>query len=254
MEVLDKKIHRFLTIEPTFSGDGSGDGSGYGFSSGDGSGHGDGSGSGSGYGSGSGHGDGSGSGSGDGDGSGDGSGYGHGSGSGSGYGSSTGSGDGSGYGDGLKSFNNQPIHIIDSLQTIITNVKGNFAQGFILQSDLTLKPTFIAKHGNYFAHGDSVKQAWEDVQFKVFEDQPLEDRIEEFINNYSYITDEVQASELSKWHRLLTGSCTSGREIFIRDKEIDVDKDVFTVKQFIELTKNSYNGSAIKQLEKRYEK
>ena len=110
-----------------------------------------------------------GSGYGSGDGSGDGSGYGSGDGYGygSGYGSGDVSGDGSGYGDGIKSINGNSIYVVDNIPTIITNVKGNIAEGFILQSDLSLTPCFIAKENNQFSHGNTLHEAFESLREKL---------------------------------------------------------------------------------------
>ena len=238
---MEDKIKQFLN-----TGYGSGDGSGYGDGYGDGSG--DGSGYGYGYGDGDGSGDGSGYGSGDGSGYGDG--YGDGSGDGSGYG--YGSGDGSGYGDGdgsgVKSVNGNTIYIVDNIPTIITNVKGNIAKGFIFQSDLSLTPCFIVKGNNQFSHGSTLHEAFESLQEKLYDDSTEEERIDKFKENFSDFSKKYSAKELFVWHHILTGSCKAGRESFCRDKGIDVDNDKFTVYEFIELTRNSYGGEVIRKL------
>ena len=230
------------------SGDGSGDG--YGYGDGDGSGYGNGSGSGYGSGDGSGYGYGYGSGSGDGSGYGYGSGYGDGSGDGSGYGY----GYGSGYGDGnIKSFNNQKVYIIDSIFTIIDCVKGNFANGKILNADLTTKPCYIAKKENVFAHGNTLKEAVKAVEAKWIDIQPIEQKIANFKEKYQSLKSIAKASDLFNWHHILTGSCEMGRRQFCYEHNIDVTKDKFTISQFIELTINSYNGQIIQQLKENYE-
>ena len=215
-----------------------------------GSGSGYGSGDGSGYGSGDGSGYGSGYGSGDGDGSGDG--YGDGSGYGSGYGSGDGDGSGDGYGDGygsgVKSVNGNTIYIVDNIPTIITNVKGNIAKGFIFQSDLSLTPCFIVKGNNQFSHGSTLHEAFESLQEKLYDDSTEEERIDKFKENFSDFSKKYSAKELFVWHHILTGSCKAGRESFCRDKGIDVDNDKFTVYEFIELTRNSYGGEVIRKL------
>ena len=218
---MEDRIKQFLNI-----GYGYGDGSGYG--SGDGSGYGDGSGSGSG------DGDGSGSGSGDGDG--------YGSGYGSGY------GDGYGDGDGVKSINGNPIYVVDNIPTIITNVKGNIAKGFILHSDLSLTPCFIVKENNQFSHGNTLHEAFESLQEKLYDDSTEEERILKFKEHFSDFSKKYSAKDLFIWHHVLTGSCKAGREAFCKDKGIDVNNDRFTVYEFIELTKNSYMGEIIKKL------
>ena len=210
---MEDKIKQFLN---TGSGYGSGSGSGYGSGSGDGYGYGDGSG----YG--------------------DGDGYGSGSGSGYGY--------GSGYGDGVKSVNGNTIYIVDNIPTIITNVKGNIAKGFIFQSDLSLTPCFIVKGNNQFSHGSTLHEAFESLQEKLYDDSTEEERIDKFKENFSDFSKKYSAKELFVWHHILTGSCKAGRESFCRDKGIDVDNDKFTVYEFIELTRNSYGGEVIRKL------
>ena len=153
-------IDIFLKIEKkTGSGDGYGSGSGAGY--------------GSSFGNGSGYGDVSGSGDGDGSGSGYGSGYGPGYGSGYGYSYGDGDGSGSGYGDGIVEYNHQKVYKIDGVSTIIDSVHGNYANGKILRDDLTVRECFIAKCGNFFAHGETIKQALSDASEKYNENKPL---------------------------------------------------------------------------------
>ena len=230
-------IKEFLNI-------GSGYGSGYGSGSGDGYG----SGSGDGYGSGYGDGDGSGYGSGDGSGDGYGDGYGDGSGSGSGYGSGDGSGYGSGSGSGVKTFCGKRVYLIDDVQTIIQSVRGNVAKGYILQRDLTLTPCCVVKENDKFAHGETLHEAFEALQEKLYDNSTEEERILKFREHFTDFSKKYPARELFVWHHVLTGSCKAGREAFCRDKGIDVDKDEFTVYEFIGITKDSYGGDTVKKL------
>ena len=237
-----EKIKEFLKINK-------GSGSGYGYGSGSGSGSGDGSGDG--YGLGSGLGSGSGDGSGLGDGSGDGSGSGSGSGDGSGLGSGSGYGYGSGLGDrdgDISIYNNQKVYQIDGISTIIAKVKGNIAYGFILQSDFTLTKCFIVKENNQFAHGAALRDAFESLQEKIYNNFSIEERIVKFKEVFTDFAKKYPAQMFYSWHNVLTGSCKMGRLSFIRDKEININKDQFTVYEFIELTKNHYNGNNIKAL------
>ena len=232
-KVMEDRIKQFLNI---VYGSGYGDGDGYGYGDGDG------------YGYGSGYGDGYGSGSGDGDGSGSGYGYGDGDGSGYGDGYGYGSGYGDGYGSGVKSINGNSIYVVDNIPTIITNVKGNIAKGFILQSDLSLTPCFLVKGNNQFSHGNTLHEAFESLQEKLYDDSTEEERILKFKEHFSDFSKKYSAKDLFIWHHVLTGSCKAGREAFCTDKGIDVDNDRFTVYEFIELTKNSYGGDIIRRL------
>ena len=240
---MEDRIKQFLNIGCGYGyGDGYGYGSGCGYGYGDGSG--DGCGSGCGDGCGYGYGDGDGCGSGCGYGYGDGCGYGYGSGCGYGYGD----GCGYGYGSGVKSINGNPIYVVDNIPTIITNVKGNIAKGFILHSDLSLTPCFIVKENNQFSHGNTLHEAFESLQEKLYDDSTEEERILKFKEHFSDFSKKYSAKDLFIWHHVLTGSCKAGREAFCMDKGIDVDNDRFTVYEFIELTKNSYGGDIIRRL------
>ena len=185
-------------------------------------------------------------------------GYGSGSGSGSGYGSGSGSGSGysSGYdygsGYGIKSLNNYDIYIVDGVPTIITALFDNYAKGFILGNDFTLKPCYIAKNGDIFAHGKTLREAVAAMQDKLFEDMPEEERIAAFIECHDY--DGVyNNTNLYDWHHRLTGSCEMGRQQFVKDHGIDLDGKM-SIKEFIRLTKNAYGGEIIRKLEKEYKK
>lgn len=199
------------------SGDGSGLGSGYGYSSGDG----------------------------------DGSGYGYSSGDGDsdGYGYSSG-GYGYGSGDGIKSFNGKFVYMIDEIQTIISNIKGNLARGFILNSDLTLSPCYICKNERYFAHGETLKEARRALQEKILENMDTDEAIERFLSTFKK-EKKYPAKDFYEWHHYLTGSCEMGRKAFMRDRNVTFD-DTYTVDEFIALCENSYGGKIIKELKERW--
>ena len=226
MEALEDKIKKFLAIDV-----GSGDGYGYG----DGYGDGDGSGDGSGYGDGSG------------DGSGDGYGYGDGYGDGSGYGD----GYGYGYGSGVKEVSGSIVYIVDNTPTIITSVRANVAQGFILQNDLQTIPCYIVKENNKFAHGDTLRDAFISLQEKLYDDSTEEERIEAFVKKFPSYDTKYDNKDLFAYHHVLTGSCRMGRESFVNSKGLSLDGKT-SVREFVELTKNAYGGDVIRKLPKAY--
>ena len=174
---------------------------------------------------------------------------GDGSGSGSGYGFGSGSGDGSGdgYGDGIEELDHQKVYKIDGVQTIIDSVHGNYAKGKILNDDLTTKECFIAKCGNFFAHGETLKQALADASEKYNENKPLEERIAEFNETYPDNDAPIDGNELFSWHHVLTGSCLFGRKEFCSSKGLDINAK-YTVREFISLTENAFGSDAIKKL------
>ena len=199
-----------------------------------------------GYGSGFGFGDASGSSYGFGDASGSGSSYGFGDASGSGSSYGSGYGSGSGYGNGISKYNNHYVFIIDNISTIITSIHGNVAKGFILNKNLTLEKTFVAKGNNKFAHGKTLKEAVADLQKKIFDDLDIEEKIEMFNKQFNRV-EKYSGEEFYKWHHILTDSCTAGRDNFVRENNLDLKK-LYTVDEFIKITKDSYGGNIIKKL------
>ena len=185
------------------------------------------------------------------------SGYGYGSGSGSGYGYGSGDGDGSGSGDGygsgdgdgIKSFWNDTVYIIDGVQTIIRQIKGNVAKGFILNKDFTLEPCYIVKGNGYFAHGKDIREAQSSLREKIFEDMDSDEAIEQFMSKFEK-DKSYKGTEFFEWHHYLTGSCLMGRQSFVRNHGLDLEKE-YTVAEFIELTENDYGSEIIKQLKER---
>lgn len=233
MEMLKEKeeILRFLQVDEYPSGDGDGFGDSDGFGSEFGSGNGYGYGSGFGFGTGHGYGN--------------------------GYGNGYDFGDGSGfsvnndfeYDNNIEYFNLQKVYNIDNIKTLIDSVHGNFAKGHILYSDLTTKPCFIAKSGNFFAHGDTLKQAIFDVREKYVENIPIEERIAQFNKEYPDRNIKIPASELFSWHHILTGSCLMGRKQFCEEHNLDYVNGEYSVNEFISLTRNAYGSNIIKLLE-----
>ena len=193
-------------------------------------------------------------------GDGSGSGYGYDDGSGSGYGYDDGDGSGSGYGDGygsgdgVKEFNGQAVYAVDCVQTIFTQLHSNYAKGFILNNDFTLTPCFVVKARNCFAHGETLREAQAALEEKLFEDMDIDEKICFFIKQFPDSEKAYPAKDFYTWHNKLTGSCEMGRKAFAKDHNIDIENDTMTVSEFIELTKNSFGGSVIRQIEERCKK
>ena len=159
------------------------------------------------------------------------------------------SGYGSGSGDGsLIKYDGNDVHYIDGLPTIITSVHGTFAKGAIVNLDFTLDPCFIARVGDSFAHGQTLAEAHRDATSKHTKNMPIEDRIVLFNSTYPDRSKPIPAKELFDWHNILTGSCLMGRKEWCRSHGINIERDSFTVNEFIKLTKNSYGGEIIIKL------
>jgi hypothetical protein len=229
---MEAQIKRFLYGY----GSGSGSGSGSGYGSGDGSGSGDGDGYGSGYGYGSG------------DGYGSGSGYGYGSGDGSGSGDGDGFGDGSGSGEKIKKFNGKPVYYVDSIPCIFASVHDTWASVEVIsKDDFSLSRAFIAKQDGFFAHGETIREAFKAVLEKVTENMDDDEKKRRFLEEFPEYETPYKTDAFFSWHHVVTGSCEFGRKQFAQEHDIDLGGEM-TVKQFIDLTRNSYGGEKIAQL------
>ena len=206
------------------------------------------------------------------------SGFGYGYGSGQGYVSKDGTGHGSGHGSGynnffgygfgcecgggskrsdgygvesyygnILTFNGNIVDFIDMLPTIIIQVNGNFAKGYIVNKDLTLESCYIAKVGNSFAHGKTLKDAVTNAEKKREKNMPIEERIKKFVETFGSLNSEHTGKEYYDWHHFLTGSCRMGRDGFCKAHGIDLEKK-YTVRYFLDITKDSYGGDVIWQV------
>ena len=237
-----EEVQNFLSIkQPIYASCGSG------FGSSDYSGRGDGYGSGQGYASK----DGCGFGNGCGFGYSNFFGYGFGCICGRGCEKSDGYGEGSYYGD-ILTFNGNIVDFIDMLPTIIIQVNGNFAKGYIIKDDLTLESCYIAKVGNFFAHGKTLKDAVTDAERKRGKNMSIEERIKKFVEIFGSLDSEHTGKEYYDWHHILTNSCQMGRDKFCEAHGIDLSKK-YTVKYFLDITKDSYGSNVIKLVREAYE-
>lgn len=237
-----EEVQNFLSIKPPIYGS---CGSGFGFSDYSGCGYGDGSGQG--YASK----DGSGFGNGCGSGYSNFFGYGFGCVCGRGFDKSDGYDEGS-YCNNILTFNGNIVDNVDMLPTIIIQVKNNFAKGYIIKDDLTLESCYIAKIGNFFAHGKTLKDAVSDVVKKQGKNMSIEERIKNFVKIFGSLNSEHTGKEYYDWHHFLTGSCQMGRDKFCKAHNIDLSKK-YTVKYFLDITKNSYGSNVIKLVREAYE-
>ena len=118
-----------------------------------------------------------------------------------------------------------------------------------MNGDLTLTPCFVVKARNCFAHGETLREAQTALEEKIFDDMDVDEKISLFIEQFPDMVKAYPAQAFYEWHNKLTGSCEMGRKAFAKDHGIDIEHDTMTVAEFIDLTRNSFGGSVIQQLE-----
>ena len=137
---------------------------------------------------------------------------------------------------------------VDNVPTIITNIRGDIAEGYTLRNNVESVPCYIAKVGDYLAHGATTHEALQSAQEKYDGSRPLSERIADTTAKYPTLDTVVPHKELYALHHTLTGSCKFGRDEFAASHGLDPEKGEMTMRQFIELTKNAYGGDAVREL------
>ena len=165
-------------------------------------------------------------------------------------GDGSGDGYGSGYGYGLKSLCGEPVYMIDGVPTIITGIHDSVAMGYIVMADLSKRKTFVVKGGGKFAHGEDLHAAQAALEEKLFDDMPVEEKLEAFREQFTP-GGAYAVADFYDWHHRLTGSCTQGRDAFAQDHELRMS-DAMTPEEFIDLTKDAFGGRIIRQLAEHY--
>ena len=120
-----------------------------------------------------------------------------------------------------------------------------------MQKDLTLLPCYVVKHENYFAHGETLKEARQALQDKIYQNMDTEEKIEIFIKEFADINKKYSAKTFYDWHYKLTGSCEMGRNNFVENNKIDLENDKFTAIEFINMAENEYGSEIIKTIKER---
>ena len=97
---------------------------------------------------------------------------------------------------------------------------------------------YVAKKGDYYAHGETIKQAIKDVNFKFLQETfDLDSLVSEI--------KEKQTVSINEY-RLLTGACSSGVKNFMSNKNIT--KDELPLSEVLYITRNEYGGGKINEL------
>lgn len=123
--------------------------------------------------------------------------------------------------------------------------------GYILNSDFTKEKCYVVKGNGFFAHGKSIKEARKALVEKFMENMGEDEVFEKFMSEFSS-GKKYKGTIFFNWHHYLTGSCLIGRESFVKNHGLDLEKE-YTVEEFFNLCRNDYGGEVIRRLEKLWE-
>ena len=111
---------------------------------------------------------------------------------------------------------------------------------FKIQKIGSTKESYLVTDGNgKFSHGDTIKEAKEDLIFKISNRDK---------SDYKELTLESKMSfeKAIECYRIITGACSFGTKDFVSNRLIKKEKE-YTVSEMIEVTKGEYGNSTFKQ-------
>lgn len=131
---------------------------------------------------------------------------------------------------------NRGIQMIDRIATVIRKRKKS--DEFTIYSGQffnTKRDCFVAKKGNLYAHGNSLREAIEDVNFKYLQTN----------FNIDEIVKEIKETQIMSVNhfRLLTGACRSGCKNFL--DENNIEKRELPLIEAIDLIRGRFGWSKI---------
>ncbi|MVX37255.1 leucine-rich repeat domain-containing protein, partial [Myroides sp. LoEW2-1] len=133
---------------------------------------------------------------------------------------------------------NHKIQMIDSIATIIRSKKKR-DEFTIYEGSLFNKKEkcYVASRDKYFAHGKTIKEAIEDVNFKFLQENlEVQDLVKEIKEKKS-----ISVSEF----RLLTGACKMGCDSFM--KQNNLTETTYSLDKAMKLLKNQFGWSKIQE-------
>jgi len=97
---------------------------------------------------------------------------------------------------------------------------------------------FIAEQNNLYAHGKSIKEAIEDLEFKKLSKLGADKHIQRIIK---------QGYMSAQDYRFITGACRAGTNRFLNDNDLTWE-DRKSIDEVIELTKGNYGYDVFTRL------
>ena len=100
-----------------------------------------------------------------------------------------------------------------------------------------LKTSFCIEVDGQFSHGETIKQAKEDLKYKI------SNRDKSQYESWT-LDKKITLEQAIKMYRVIAGACELGTKHFV-ENVLTVKKKYYTVKEVIELTKRQYNNEVL---------
>lgn len=107
------------------------------------------------------------------------------------------------------------------------------------------KISFCIEVDGQFSHGDTIKQAKEDLKYKIT------NRDKSQYESWT-LDKKITLKQAIEMYRVVTGACEMGTKHFV-ENVLTVKKKYYTIKEVIELTDGQYNNELLKEFFKNRE-
>jgi len=155
---------------------------------------------------------------------------------------------------GIKVLRGKPVYSIDDIPTIIENVRGNIAKGYIVKPDLSLMECYIVKVGNVFAHAKDAHAAYTEARDKAIKYGCVEcvaDYANYVVSKYPDVDAQIDRKEIYELHNIITGSCDLGRKEFLEAHGLTLEGTI-SMREFLNLVKYAYGKERIAVIAEKY--
>jgi hypothetical protein len=152
-------------------------------------------------------------------------------------------------------YNGLKVYFIENMPFVLYNVIGKAAYAGKLLPDMSIKRGVLVRYGDSFAFAESAKDAFDkarELSIKRGWKRTVPDPAKFMLDKYPDPDCLYPIKELLELHNILTGSCLSGREDFIRNNGLDITGKA-TLRDFFNYSKYVFGKETIAEVAKIYE-
>ena len=126
--------------------------------------------------------------------------------------------------------------LVDDIFCEVIKKRGNV---YKVKKPNTSKIFYIVSDGQKFAHGETVKEAKEDLMFKISNRNK---------SDFEHLTleSELTFENAIECYRVITGACSFGTKDFVINR-LNTKKKAYKISEIIQLTKGEYQSETFKR-------
>lgn len=156
------------------------------------------------------------------------------------------------YENGIKTFNNNPVYMLDGYSLYFTHIHKPWASAKIIKNDLTTQDCYVGKIHNHIVVASSIREVLDELRNKIQQSHNNDyDIALAFFYAHPDYEKQYNWEEMVFWHSLSDFSCQQGRQRF-SDNANKTKDSTASPKELIELMKKSRAVGIAKIMEELY--